>query len=130
MDSEEKGYLKLIPGYLNDELIVKLHFKYNRDIIAIIKTLPGRSGTKRAVIGTSITDILIWQNLLTHLNYLRMLITLLFTAFDDGVYEGPLENDISPARTKSTPKPITVSNPAKFYCTTSGIFRKAYTKTI
>lgn len=42
MNSREKVYLELIPGYLNDELIVKLNFKYNRDFIAIIRTLPGR----------------------------------------------------------------------------------------
>lgn len=42
MDSKGKAILKLTPAYLNGELIVKLIFKYNRDVITIIKTIPGR----------------------------------------------------------------------------------------
>ncbi len=48
MDSEEKVDLELVPWYLNDELIVKLYFKYNRDVIAIIKSLPGRRWNKES----------------------------------------------------------------------------------
>ncbi len=33
-------------------------------------------------------------------------------AFDDGVYQGPLEKEILPTRTKSTPKPAAESNPS------------------
>jgi len=111
MDSEEKVHLELIPGYLNDELVVKLHFKYNRDIIAIIKTLPGRRWNKESRY---------WYIYHRHFDLAKLIDALeLFAnvdytalqAFDDGVYEGPLDNEALPSRTKSTPKPVAVSNP-------------------
>ncbi len=111
MDSEEKVHLELIPGYLNDELVVKLHFKYNRDIIAIIKTLPGRRWNKESRY---------WYIYHRHFDLAKLIDALeLFAsvdytalqAFDDGVYEGPLDNEVLPSRTKSTPKPVAVSNP-------------------
>lgn len=42
MDSGGKVKLKLIPGYLEGELVVKLYFRYNLKIIELIRTLPGR----------------------------------------------------------------------------------------
>ncbi len=112
MDSEEKVYLELIPGYLNDELIVKLHFKYNRDVIAIIKTLPGRRWDKEGRYWyfhhrhSDLAKLIDALELFADVDYNAL------QAFDDGVYQGPLEKEISPTRTKSTPKPVAVSDPA------------------
>ena len=105
MDSKEKVYLELIPGFLNDELIAKLHFKYNRDVIAIIKSLPGRRLNKESRY---------WYLNHRHFNLAKLIDALeLFAdvyytalqAFDDGVYQGSLKKEVLPARSKSTPKP-------------------------
>ncbi len=37
-----KPQMKLFPGTLNGELVIKIHFGYNKEIIEIIKTIPGR----------------------------------------------------------------------------------------
>jgi len=37
-----KPSIELLPGYLNGELIVKIYFEYNKQIIDVIKTIPGR----------------------------------------------------------------------------------------
>jgi len=37
-----KPKIELIPGYLSGESIIKFHFEYNKQIIEIIKTIPGR----------------------------------------------------------------------------------------
>lgn len=38
--------IKLIPGYLKNEMIIEIHFKFNKQIIEIIKTIPGRRWNK------------------------------------------------------------------------------------
>ena len=40
--TENQPQIKLIPGYLNGELIAKIYFEYNKKIIEIIKTIPER----------------------------------------------------------------------------------------
>ncbi|MCK4879681.1 MAG: tyrosine-type recombinase/integrase [Bacteroidales bacterium] len=37
-----KQLTELIPGYLNGELIVKIYFEFNKELIEAIKTIPGR----------------------------------------------------------------------------------------
>jgi len=111
MDSKEKVYLELIPGYLNGELIVKLYFKYYRDIINIIKILPGRRWNKQSRYwyihhrNFDLAKLIDALELFADIDYTAL------EAFDDGVYEGPLEKEILSARTNSTPKQVTVNKP-------------------
>ena len=39
--ASNKTQIKLIPGSLNEELIIKIHFEFNKRIIETIKTIPG-----------------------------------------------------------------------------------------
>lgn len=40
--------IELKPGYLNNELIVEIHFEFNKQIIEVIKSIPGRRWNKHA----------------------------------------------------------------------------------
>lgn len=41
-DSNGKKLTELVPGYLNDELIVKIYFEFNKELLKAVKTIPGR----------------------------------------------------------------------------------------
>jgi integrase/recombinase XerD len=42
----EKERIELLPGYLGNELIVKVNFKFNKRILEFIKSIPGRRWNK------------------------------------------------------------------------------------
>lgn len=82
----QRRSIELVPGYLHNELIVKIHFEFNRKIIEIIKTFPGRRWNKESRY---------WYiprcdfNLSTFINHLDTLASIDYSAleaFDNGVY--------------------------------------------
>ena len=40
--SHGKKLTELVPGYLNGELIVKIYFEFNKELIKAVKSIPGR----------------------------------------------------------------------------------------
>jgi len=42
----KKERIELLPGYLNSDLVVKVYFKFNKAIIELVKSLPGRRWNK------------------------------------------------------------------------------------
>ena len=111
MESSEKVNLKLVPGYLNDELVVKLNFKYNWDLITAIKSIPGRRWNKENRYWYFHHSRFDLAKLIDALELFAEIDYSALQAFDDGVYEEPLIDDIIRAGTKSPAKPATVSNP-------------------
>jgi integrase/recombinase XerD len=128
MSSNDKVFLELIPGYLNDELIVKFNFKYNWDVVEIIKTLPGRRWNKESRYWYlhhrhfDLTKFIDALGLFADIDYTAL------QAFDDGIYQGPIEKEFFPARTKSTPKPAAVSKPASSITLPQGYLEKLVQK--
>lgn len=101
MDSSGKLKVKLISGYLEGELVVKLYFKYNWNIIELIRTLPGRRWNQEFrywYIHSRQFDLAKLIDLLGR--YADFDYTAL-EAFDDGVYVGIPEHE--KARSKNVP---------------------------
>jgi site-specific recombinase XerD len=100
-----KPEIVLKPGLLQGELIVKCYFKFDRDILDIMRTIPGR-----------------WWNQVNkywyfhHMQFdlekfikaFELFASIDYSAleeYDDGTYEGPMEDEILPAPSQKTPKP-------------------------
>ncbi len=101
MNSNGKVCLKLTPGYINGELVVKILFKYNWNIIELIRTLPGRRWNQEFrywYIHSRQFDLAKLIDLLER--YADFDYTAL-EAFDDGVYVGTPEHE--KARSKNVP---------------------------
>ena len=44
----KKERIELLPGYLNSDLVIKVYFKFNKAIIELVKSLPGRRWNKES----------------------------------------------------------------------------------
>jgi len=128
MNSNEKVYLKLTPGILNDELIVKLYFKYNWDIIEIIRTIPGRRWNKehrywyfhqRHFDLPKLTDAF---KLFADIDYSAL------QAFDDGVYKGPLKDEKPRDEKTSSAKSVPETRPSDSIELPQGYYEKLFVK--
>lgn len=128
MDAKGKVKLKLIPAYLGGELIVKLIFKYNRDVLMIIKTIPGRRWNPESRYWYinhrhfDLTKVIDALDLFAELDYSAL------QAFDDGVYEEALEEETLPARKTATQKPEDPGKPESSIALPQGYLEKLVQK--
>ena len=58
---KQKPRIELVPGYLKREPIVRINFKYNREIIATIKTATGIFQETILISQYSFPDYRPWQ---------------------------------------------------------------------
>ena len=105
MNSNGKVCLKLTPGYINGELVVKILFKYNWNIIELIRTLPGRRWNQEFrywYIHSRQFDLAKLIDLLER--YADFDYTAL-EAFDDGVNVGTPEHEEASSKTAPSINP-------------------------
>lgn len=88
-----KPQIELIPGYIKGELIVKIYFEYNQQIIEAIKTFPGRKWNQGGRFWYLYKRLFLLESFLGKLGHIAEVDYSALEAFDKGSqYESIIDN--------------------------------------